>query len=258
MTRALLLALLSASALSSDLPGRLSEIGFDQNIGAQLPLDLKFQDEHGRDVELRDYFGKRPVLIALVYHNCPMLCSAELGGLVTCLRAMKSTLGRDFDVLTVSFDPEDTPQNSAKKKSEYLHSFHHAEAQQGWHFLTGKRDSIDALTNSLGFRYTRDLVSGQYMHASGITLLTPEGRISKYYFGIEYYPRDLEFGLIEASQGKVGTITDQALLYCYRYDPATGKYGLVITKVLRLGGLLTLLGLGTFLAMMHFRERKHG
>jgi len=236
----------------------LNGIGFDQHLGNEIPLNLQFGNEEDQEVALKEYFGKKPVVLVLVYHNCPMLCGAELNGLVTCLRAMKSSVGKEFDVLAVSFDPKDTASISSAKRSEYIQSYHRAGSEQGWHFLTGNIESIEKLTASVGFRYKQDQASGQFIHASAMVLLTPEGKIAKYYYGIEYYPRDLEFGLIEASQGKVGTIADQVLLYCYRYDPASGRYGLVIMNLLKVGGILTIGCLCAFFVVMRRGECIHG
>ena len=232
----------------------LQQVGIDQRIGQQLPLDLTFRDETGKSVPLRNYFGKRPVLLTLVYFQCPMLCSQVLNGVVGGLLPLRLNVGRDFDVLTISFDPRDTPAVATEKRDTYLRRYGRAGAEKGWHFLTGETPAIEALTKAAGFRYAWDPQIQQYAHASGIMVLTPDGRLSRYLYGIEYTPKDLRLALVDSSEGKVGNVADQVLLYCYHYDPATGKYGAVVTNMLRLGGALTLLLLGGFLAMAWRRE----
>jgi protein SCO1/2 len=248
-----LFAAMCAACDAADARAVLRDIGFDQNLGREIQLDLKFRDETDRELELKSLFGQRPILIALVYHNCPMLCGAELNGLVTCLRAMKQSPGKEFDIIVVSFDPADTPAMSAAKKAHYLRAYNRAGTEQGWHFLTGTKESIGALTAALGFSYKQEAGTGQFMHASGLVLATPRGRISKYFFGIEYYPRDLQFGVLDASDGRVGTLADRVLLYCYRYDPLTGKYGLAIFNLLKMGGLMTVVGVGLLVGLMRRR-----
>ena len=232
----------------------LQEVGIDQHIGQQLPLDLTFRDEAGRSVPLRNYFGRRPVLLTLVYYQCPMLCSQVLNGVVGGLLPLKLSVGQDFDIVTVSFDPRDTPAAATEKRDTYLRRYGRAGAEKGWHFLTGDAPAIEALTRVVGFRYAWDPKIQQYAHASGIMLVTPDGRLSHYFYGIEYTPKDLRLALVESSQGKLGNVVDQVALYCYHYDPATGKYGAVVTNMLRLGGALTLLILGGFLAVAWQRE----
>jgi protein SCO1/2 len=235
----------------------LDKAGIDQHLNAQIPLDLNFVDENGQPVQLRQYFGQKPVIITMVYFTCPMLCSEVLSGLTGTLVSMsKFNIGREFNVLTVSFDPRDTPQAARETKTRYLRRYRRAGSEEGWHFLTGKQEQIQQLAQALGFRYTWDEQNQQYAHASGIMLLTPDGRISQYYYGIEYAPRDLEFGLIESSHGKIGTLIDKALLlYCYHYDPRQGKYGVAIFNVLRISATATILVLGGFLFIMLRRER---
>jgi protein SCO1/2 len=235
----------------------LDKAGIDQHLNAQIPLDLNFVDENGQPVQLRQYFGQKPVIITMVYFTCPMLCSEVLSGLTGTLVSMsKFNIGREFNVLTVSFDPRDTPQAARETKTRYLRRYRRAGSEEGWHFLTGQQEQIQQLAQALGFRYTWDEQNQQYAHASGIMLLTPDGRISQYYYGIEYAPRDLEFGLIESSHGKIGTLIDKALLlYCYHYDPRQGKYGVAIFNVLRISATATILVLGGFLFIMLRRER---
>jgi len=231
------------------------KVGLDQRLNQQVPLDLTFMDEDGKPVQLRQYFGSKPVLLTLVYYQCPMLCSQVLNGVAGALNGIvRYNVGRDFDVLTVSFDPRDTPKDAAASKKTYLERYRRAGAAQGWHFLTGKKEQIEALTSAVGFRYAWDPEIQQYAHASGIMLLTPDGRVSRYFYGIEYAPRDIQFGVIDASQGKIGTVVDKILLYCYHYDPAKGKYGAVVFNILRISALATLLVLGGFMGIMFRRD----
>jgi len=232
----------------------LQQVGIDQRIGQQLPLDVAFHDESGKSVPLRHYFGERPVLLTLVYYQCPMLCSQVLNGVVSSLLTLKLSAGRDFDVLTVSFDPRDTPAAATEQRDRYLRRYGRAGADKGWHFLTGETPAIAAFTKAAGFRYVWDPKIQQYAHASGIMVVTPDGRLSRYFYGIEYPPKDLRLALVESSQGKLGNVVDQLVLYCYHYDPTTGRYGAVVMNMLRLGGTLTLLLLGGFLAVAWRRE----
>jgi protein SCO1/2 len=225
---------------ANQTPGSLQGIGIDQRLNESLPLSLPLRDEKDRAVVLGDYFGKRPVVFALVYYNCPMLCTQVLNGLVASLNVMSLEAGKDFDVVAVSFDPRDTPASAAAKKEAYLSRYKHPAADAGWHFLTGDAAAIETLTKAAGFRYRFDEELDQFAHASAIMVATPEGRLARYFYGIEYAPRDLRLGLVEASAGKIGTPVDQILLYCFHYDPASGKYGAVIMNVVRLAGLLTL------------------
>jgi protein SCO1/2 len=236
----------------------LQNVGIDQKLNAQLPLDLTFRDETGRTMPLRAYFGQRPVILTLVYYECPMLCTQVLNGLVSALLPLKFNLGRDFDIVTVSFNPREAPALAASKKHIYVRRYGRPGADQGWHFLTGDERNIAALAAAAGFRYAWDPQIQQYAHASSIMLLTPDGRIAQYYYGIEYAPKDLRLGLVEASQGKIGNVVDQVLLYCYHYDPKTGKYGAVAMNLLRLAGLLTMLVLGSFMFVMFRRDHRAG
>lgn len=252
----LVMAAVTCLAMAEDPRAIIRGIGFDQNLNRSLPLELTFKDETGTPVPLKKYISDKPVILTLVYHGCPMLCGAELHGLVTCLRAMSYSAGKEFEILTISFDPNETTSLSAAKKAEYVREYGHPGAQAGWHFLTGDQASIDALTQVVGFRYRYDAISKTYGHASGIVILTPQGTISRYYFGVEYYPRDITLALVEASQNKIGNLADQVLLYCYRYDPMTGRYGLVILNILRFSAVLTVLILGTFMVAMFVRDRR--
>jgi protein SCO1/2 len=231
-------------------PPGLLNVGIEQHLDEQIPADLNFRDETGKPVRLGDYFGKKPMILNLVYYNCPMLCNEVLAGLESAMRVMKFDVGKEYDVLTVSFDPRETPEMATKKKAEFLKRYGRAGAAEGWHFLTGPQESIDALTKAAGFQYQYDPKTGQFAHATAIALLTPEGKIAQYYYGVEYAPKDLRLGLIQASQNKIGTLADQVLLYCYHYDPNTGKYGAIISRVLQLSALATVLGLGTLMVVL--------
>ncbi|MCU1296037.1 MAG: hypothetical protein JWO91_315 [Acidobacteriaceae bacterium] len=234
-------------------PQGLKDVGISQNLNQQIPADLTFRDETGKTVRLGDYFGTKPVILNLVYYRCPMLCGEVLRGLESSLRVLKFEVGKEFDILTVSFDPKDTPQIAAAKKAEYVKDYHREGAEAGWHFLTGTQESISALTKAAGFQYEYDPKSDQFAHATAIMILTPDGKIARYFYGVEYPPKDLRLGLIEASQNKIGTAVDQVLLYCYHYDPVTGKYGAIITRVLQLSGAATILILGVFLTVLFRR-----
>jgi protein SCO1/2 len=234
-------------------PQGLKDVGISQNLNQQIPADLTFKDETGKTVRLGDYFGTKPIILNLVYYRCPMLCGEVLRGLESSLRVLKFDVGKEFDILTVSFDPKDTPQVAAAKKAEYVKDYHREGADAGWHFLTGTQESISALTRAAGFQYEYDPKSDQFAHATAIMILTPEGKIARYFYGVEYPPKDLRLGLIESSQDKIGTAVDQVLLYCYHYDPATGKYGAIITRVLQLSGAATILILGVFLTVLFRR-----
>lgn len=240
---------------SSSMPAALREIGFDQNLDQRIPLDVTFKDEAGRTVRLGDYFGTRPVVLLFAYYNCPMLCTQVMNGLASTLNVLALQPGRDFEVVTVSFDPRDTPESATAKKTQTLTRYKREGAAAGWHFLSGDQASITRLTKAAGFRYVWDQQTSQFAHPSGVIVLTPEGRLSRYLFGIEYGPRDLRLGLVEASAGKVGSPVDALLLYCYHYDPMTGRYGLVIMRAIRLCGAATLLGLGAFIFVMVRREK---
>lgn len=231
-------------------PSVLKQVGIDQKLNAQLPLDLKFRDEIGREVKLGDYFGKRPVVLSMVYYECPMLCGEVLNGEASVFSTLKFDIGREYDVVTVSFDPTEGPELARGKKRTYVERYGRDGAEQGWHFLTGSPQSIQALTDAVGFHYAWDEQTKQYAHAAAIMVVNPQGKITQYFYGVEYAPKDLRFAIIQSSQNKVGTLVDQVLLYCYHYDPRTGKYGAVISRVLQIGGALTLAILGGFLIIM--------
>jgi len=231
-------------------PPGLKNVGIEQHLDEQIPPDLSFRDETGKPVRLGDYFGKKPMILNLVYYNCPMLCGEVLSGLESSLRVLKFDVGKEFDVLTVSFDPRETPDMATKKKAEFLKRYGRPGAAEGWYFLTGPQESIDALTKAAGFQYQYDPKTGQFAHATAIMVLTPDGKIAQYYYGVEYAPKDLRLGLIQASENKIGTLADQVLLYCYHYDPTTGKYGAIISRVLQLSALATILALGIFMTVL--------
>jgi protein SCO1/2 len=231
-------------------PELLKEVGVDQKLNDEIPLNLAFRDEHGRPVELAQFFGSKPVILTLVYYNCPMLCTQVLNGLDRSLEVLPLEIGKDFNVVTVSIDPTDRPVVAEAKQAMYAGMYRRPGAQYGWHFLTGDEPQIKQLADSVGFRYAYDPDSKQYAHASAIMLLTPAGEISRYFYGVSYPERDLRLGLVEASQGKIGSPVDAILLFCYHYDPHTGKYGLLISRVLQLGGILTVLVGGIFLIFL--------
>src|SRR5579864_5240777 len=236
-------------------PPYLQNVGIEQRLDAQVPGDLSFVDDTGRPVKLGDYFGKKPLILNLVYYNCTMLCGEVLAGLTGSMKLVKFDLGNEFDVITVSFNPQETPAIAAAKKQDYLKRYGRPGAASGWHFLTGPAESINALTTAVGFQYQYDPKIKQYAHATAIMVLTPQGRISRYFYGVDFPPKDLRMGLVEASQGKIGNAVDQVLLYCYHYDPATGKYGAIVSNMLRLAAAATILILGGFLFIMFRLER---
>jgi len=231
-------------------PELLKEVGIDQKLNSSIPLDLMFRDEHGKAVTLGQYFGSKPVILTLVYYNCPMLCTQVLNGLDRSLEQIPLTVGKDFEVVTVSIDPTDRPSLAEAKQAVYLGMYNRPGSAVGWHFLTGEESQIKQLAGAVGFRYAYDPDSHQYAHASGIMILTPEGKLSRYFYGVTYPERDMRLGLVEASEGKIGSPVDQVLLFCYHYDPHTGKYGLLISRVLQLGGLATVLIGGIFLILL--------
>jgi protein SCO1/2 len=226
---------------SAGLPAALQNVGFEPPLNGPLPLDLGFRDEAGREVRLRDYFDRKPVLLALVYYGCPMLCNQVEQGVVGSLKMLTFNAGRDFDVVFLSFDPRETPDMAAQKKETALSHYGRRETAAGWHFLTGSKESIDVVAKAANFRYSFDAHTGIFAHASGIMLLTPAGRISRYFYGVEYPSRDVRLGLVDASAGKIGTPIDHLLLYCFEYDPSTARYSATILRIVRLGGLLTIL-----------------
>ena len=222
-------------------PPYLQNVGIEQHLDGQVPSDLAFVDDAGHPVKLGDYFGKKPLILNLVYYKCTMLCGEALAGLSASMKMIKFDVGDQFDVVTVSFNPKETPGDAAAKKQEFIRRYGRPNAASGWHFLTGPADSINALTRAVGFQYQYDEAHDQYAHATAIMVLTPQGRISRYFYGVDFPPKDLRMGLVEASSGKIGNLTDQVLLYCYHYDPATGKYGAIVTNMLKVGAAFTVL-----------------
>jgi protein SCO1/2 len=237
-------------------PAILRDVGIAQRLGASLPLDAIFKDEDGRPVRLGAYFGNKPVILVLAYYNCPMLCTEVLNGLLGSLKTLSFDVGKEFEVVTVSFDPAERPADAAAKKKAYLDAYGRPGAALGWHFLTGPLASIERVTEAVGFRYARDERTGQFAHAAAIYVATPDGRLSRYFYGIDYAPRDLRLGLIEASDRKIGTPVDALLLYCYHYDPTAGRYGAVVVNMLRVGGSAAVLILGGLVFGMLRRERR--
>lgn len=236
-------------------PPGLTGVGIDQRLNEQIPLDLQFQDEQGRTVKLGDYFQSgRPVLLSLVYYQCPMLCGEVLNGMSAAMKVLKFTPGKEYEAITVSIDPRETPDLAAKKKATYLKRLGRPGAENGWHFLVGQKAQIDALANAVGWHYQYDPKIDQFAHAAGIMLVTPQGRMAQYYYGVEYSAKDIRLGIVEASQNKIGSLADEVLLYCYHYDPRTGKYGAVVTNIIRLAGAATVFVLGGFLIVLFRRE----
>ena len=234
----------------------LKEIGFDQRLGEQVPLELTFRDEVGAPVLLRSYFGNKPVIMLLTYYNCTMLCPLLLDGLVRTIRGIAFDVGKQFNVLTVSINPREGPVIASQRKELYIQRYGRRGAEDGWHFLTGQEASIRRLAQAIGYRYVYDAKKDEYAHAAGILLLTPEGRVSRYLYGVEFSPRDLRLGLVEAAANTIGSPVDQLLLYCYHYDPLTGKYGLIIMNVIRVAGFATVLMLGSFMLVMFRRDHR--
>jgi protein SCO1/2 len=246
---------MQGSNLKPALPGALQGVGIDQRLDQQVSLDLMFKDEAGRPVPLSTYFQRgKPVILALVYYRCPMLCTQILNGLASSLKAVSLDPGKDFEIVAVSFDPKDTPETAASKKQLYLRRYGRADSANGWHLLTGDEGNIRALTDAVGYHYKYDAATDQFAHASGIMVLTPEGRLSRYFYGVEYAPRDVRLGLVEASRNKIGSPVDQILLFCYHYDPATGKYGAVVMNLVRFAGASFTLVCGVFLFVFLRRD----
>ncbi len=248
----------SGDNAGDQLPQVLQKVGVSQHLNQQLPLDASFVDENGKSVKLGDYFGKHPAILSLVYYTCPMLCSEELDGLTSSLEMVKLTPGKDFDVVIISIDPSDTPEQAAKSKALYVKRYGRPETAAGWHFLTGQRPAIDAVTNAVGFGYVRvpgpDGKLSQFAHASSIEIVTPEGKLAQYYLGVEYSPKDMLLGLIDASGNKIGSPVANILTYCYHYDPQTNKHSLIIARVVQFGGMITVAGLGGFMFLMFRRD----
>lgn len=247
-----------ASATPPNLPPNLTGIGIDQNLNAQVPLDTIFRDEDGASVPLRSFFGTKPVILAPVYYRCPLLCSQILSGVVAGLRPLSIKPGRDFEVVAISFDPNDTPAEATLKRAHYSHSYSSRAGIRGWHFLVGNQAAISAVMHAIGFHYRWDPVNKMFIHASGVMVLTPEGRVARYLYGVNYEPKDLKLSLVEASHNRIGSPVDQILLFCYHYDPKTGKYGAVVMNMLQIGAvlILVLMGVGGF-ALWRYDLRVH-
>lgn len=244
---------------AASVPAMVQGVGIDQNLNAQVPLELTFKDENGQDVRLGQYFREKPVVLALVYYECPGLCDLILNGLAHTMGQVSLNAGSDYEVVTVSFNPKETWQLAAAKKSNYIEKYNRPGAKDGWHFLTGQQDAIKTLADTVGFHYNYDPISKQFAHASAIMILTPEGKVARYLYGIEYKPRDFRLGLVEASANKIGSPADQVLLFCYHYDPMTGKYGMAVKRVTQVLGTATALSLFGFVFVMLRRDRRsHG
>jgi len=253
-----LLCLLAGTVTQAyaQLPPSLQGVGFEQRLNEQVPLDIEFRDDAGQAVQLGDYFADKPVILVLVQYRCPMLCTEVLNGLVKALLDVPLLVGKDFYVVTVSFDARENPELAAAKKKTYLERYGRSEAESGWHFLTGQQDAIDRLTQAVGFRYRYDPKTDRFAHASGIMVLTPSGKIARYFYDISYNPRDVRLALVEASQGKIGSPVDQILLYCFHYDPNEGKYGPAVMNLLRAGGVLTVLGIGGLVGLLSWQNHR--
>lgn len=245
--------------VSNGLPEPLKKVGIEQRLGQQLPLEAVFKNEKGEVVPLGDYFKTgRPVVLALVYYECPMLCNQVLNGLTGSLKGMSLDPGKDFDVIAVSFDARENekPGLAENKKASYVERFNRKGTESGWHFLTGDQASVDAITKAVGFKYEWDDRSNQFAHASAIMITTPDGKLSRYFYGIDYSPKDVKFGLIDSADKRIGAVTDQLLLYCYHYDPSTGKYGFQALMAMRLAAIATLIGMGAMGFVFWRRNKK--
>jgi protein SCO1/2 len=244
------------------LPTVLQKVGVEQHLNQQLPLNTQFVDETGKTVRLGDYFGKRPAILSLVYYNCPMLCSEEMDGLAGALEMVKLTPGKDFDIIIISIDPSETPALAAKKKAYYVKRYGRPETANGWHFLTGQQAAIDAVSNATGFGYVRvpgpDGKLDQFAHASSIEVVTTDGHLAQYYLGVEYSPKDILLGLVDASGNKIGSPVANILTYCYHYDPQTNKMSLRVARVVQVGGMMTVVSLGSFMFLMFRRDLRLG
>lgn len=245
-----------ANSRAAGLPSDLSDVGFDQRLGERVPLDLTFRDSSGRQVRLGDYFDGRPVILAPVYYECPMLCDLTLSGLAQSLKPVDFAMGEDYQVISLSFDPGEGPEVAAAAKRRYLPRYGRSGGEEGWHFLTGDEEQIRRLTDAIGFRYTYDPQSDEYAHAAGIVMVTADGEISRYFFGTDHPAKDLRLGLVETAQGSIGSPVDQILLYCYHYDPTLGRYSAATMNLVRAGGVATVLALAVFIVVMLRRERR--
>ncbi|MDQ3011745.1 MAG: SCO family protein [Acidobacteriota bacterium] len=237
-------------------PPVLKDVGIDQLLNNQVPLDLEFKDETGRTVKLGEYFKGKPVVLSLVYYDCPQLCNMVLNGLMNVLKTLPMQPGKDFEAVTVSFDPKEKPELAAQKRDTYLQKLANPDANNGWHFLTGEEEAIKLLTRSVGFRFVWDPFSKQYAHSSALIVITPEGKVSRYFYGFEFPPRDIRFGLLDASGGKIGSLADQVILYCYQYDPTRGTYNLVLMRLMRIFGGVTIVTLIALILFLRHKTKK--
>lgn len=237
-------------------PQSIQNVGIDQHLDQQLPLDLRFRDEAGNPVKLGQYFGTKPIILTMVYYTCPMLCGEVQSGLTSALQILRFDVGKEFDVVSVSINPEETPQDAVAKKKQFLSRYHREGAGSGWHFLTGQKPEIDALAKAVGFRYNYDPQTKQYSHATVVMVITPGGKVAQYFYGIEYAPKDLRLALVQASQNKIGNLTDALLLYCFHYDPSTARYSATVLNIVRLGGVLTVFLVGAFVFINVRREHR--
>lgn len=246
----------SPGAVSTEIPPPLKEVTFKQRLNETLPLDATFKDENGRSVTLGQFFDKRPVVLAFVYYQCPMLCTQVMNGISSALKVMPFAAGREFDVVLISFDPRDTPAIAAEKKRAHLEYWSAERDAAAWHFLSGDEASIRRVTSAAGFTYRWDEATGQFAHVSGVLVVTPEGRLSRYFYGVEYSPKELRMALVESGEGRIGSAIDELLLYCFHYDPESGRYGLLVMNLVRLGGVMTVLFVGGFILLMHRRQSR--
>lgn len=246
----------SPGTVSTEVPPQLRDVSFRQRLNEMLPLDAEFKDESGRSVTLGQFFGARPVVLAFVYYNCPMLCTQVMNGLSSALKVMPFAAGRDFEVVLVSFDPRDMPAIAAEKKRAHLEYWSTETDAAAWHLLTGDEATIRRVTSAAGFSYRWDERTGQFAHVSGVLVATPDGRLARYFYGIEYSPKELRMALVESGQGRIGSVIDELLLYCFHYDPESGRYGLLVMNLVRLGGVMTMLFVGGFILLMRRRESR--
>jgi protein SCO1/2 len=246
----------SSGIVASNVPPQFKDVTFAQQLGQKLPLDVQLKDETGRSVALGEYFGKRPVILAFVYYQCPLLCTQIMNGISSALKVLPYTPGNEFDIVLVSFDPRDTPEAANAKKRAHLDHWAARDTANGWHFLTGDEASIRQVTSAAGFTYQWDAETQQFAHVSGLLVATSDGTLSKYFYGVEFSPKDLRLALVESGKGKVGSLVDELLLYCYQYDPTHGKYGAVFMNIMRLGGVLTMIFIGGFILLMRRRDAR--
>jgi protein SCO1/2 len=240
--------------VASNVPPQFKAVTFSQRLNQQMPLDAALKDESGRTVALREYFGGKPVVLTFVYYQCPMLCPLTLNGISSALKALPFVPGKDFEIVVVSFDPRDTPEAARAKKQAHLAHWNSANTERGWHFLTADEPTIQQLTSAAGFTYQWDQATGQFAHVSGVLTLTPDGKLARYFYGVEYSPKELRLALVESSQGRIGSPVEELLLYCFHYDPTTGRYGWAVMTLIRIGGLLTVAAVIAFIVVMRRRE----